>query len=157
MSDSAFDAGAPALTLCPRCGVGFSVAQGCAGACGSRAGCALLCCPGCGSSFPHPRRSRLAYRLARWLGRRRNRPAAGAAARPEPLARPTLDALAVGAHSRVAALLAGPERARQLTALGLLPGTDVRVRQRHPALVLEFGETTLALDREVAREIAVEG
>lgn len=46
-------------------------------------------------------------------------------------------------------------RLEQLSALGLVPGTDVRLRQRHPSIVVDVGETTLALDADVARDIFV--
>ncbi len=46
-------------------------------------------------------------------------------------------------------------RLEQLSALGIVPGTDIRLRQRHPSIVVEVGETTLALDGEVARDIYV--
>lgn len=44
---------------------------------------------------------------------------------------------------------------QRLTNFGLAPGRFVRLRQRHPALVLQLGETELALDRGAGREIFV--
>ena len=44
---------------------------------------------------------------------------------------------------------------QRLTSFGLAPGRFVRLRQRHPAIVLQVGETELALDRAAAREIVV--
>ncbi|MDD9945229.1 MAG: metal-dependent transcriptional regulator [Myxococcales bacterium] len=52
-------------------------------------------------------------------------------------------------HGRVAA------RLEQLSSLGLIPGVELHLRQRYPSIVLEIGETTLALDHEVARDIFV--
>ncbi len=46
-----------------------------------------------------------------------------------------------------------PERLKRLGTLGLLPGCEVKLRQTRPAYVLEVGETTLALERELAAEI----
>jgi len=43
----------------------------------------------------------------------------------------------------------------QFTSMGLFPGTRVKVHQKQPALVILFEETTLALDKEIAREIHV--
>jgi len=43
----------------------------------------------------------------------------------------------------------------QLSALGLTPGTVIRFRQRSPSVVVDVGETTLALDGAVARNIFV--
>lgn len=42
-----------------------------------------------------------------------------------------------------------------LTALGLAPGRGIRLRQRTPALVVQLGETELALDRHAGEEIFV--
>lgn len=47
------------------------------------------------------------------------------------------------------------ERLDSLSVLGIIPGTDIRLKQRHPSVVVEVGETTLALDRDVARDIFV--
>ncbi len=44
-------------------------------------------------------------------------------------------------------------RLERLSALGLIPGSVIRVVQRRPSYVLTIGETTLALDEEVVREI----
>lgn len=52
-------------------------------------------------------------------------------------------------HSRIA------ERLEQLSALGLVPGTTVRLKQLRPATVLEIGETTIALARDVAADVYV--
>lgn len=47
------------------------------------------------------------------------------------------------------------ERLDKLTSFGMLPGTVIRVHQRQPSLVILIGETQLALDREIARNIHV--
>lgn len=49
-----------------------------------------------------------------------------------------------------------PERMIRLSALGLVPGARVTLEQRHPATVLRIGETTVALDPDIASEIRVE-
>jgi len=46
-------------------------------------------------------------------------------------------------------------RLERLSALGLIPGSVVKLAQKHPSLVLEVGETTLALDEEIVREFYV--
>lgn len=46
-------------------------------------------------------------------------------------------------------------RLARLSALGVVPGGHVRLVQKRPSVVLEVGETTLALDREIADEIFV--
>ncbi|MBI3072044.1 MAG: metal-dependent transcriptional regulator [Deltaproteobacteria bacterium] len=47
------------------------------------------------------------------------------------------------------------DRLNRLSSLGVIAGSVVRLRQRRPACVIEFGETSLALDPEIAREIFV--
>lgn len=47
------------------------------------------------------------------------------------------------------------DRMDRLAALGVVPGSELRVHQRAPAFVIEVGETTIALDPEIANEIFV--
>jgi DtxR family Mn-dependent transcriptional regulator len=47
------------------------------------------------------------------------------------------------------------DRMDRLAALGVIPGSEIRLHQRSPSFVIEVGETTLALDPEIAREIYV--
>jgi DtxR family Mn-dependent transcriptional regulator len=48
-----------------------------------------------------------------------------------------------------------PERVDRLAALGLSPGAVIRLRQKIPSYLVEAGETEIALDETVAREIFV--
>jgi DtxR family Mn-dependent transcriptional regulator len=47
------------------------------------------------------------------------------------------------------------DRMDRLAALGVTPGCDVRLHQKHPACVVEVGETTIALDPQIAEEVYV--
>jgi DtxR family Mn-dependent transcriptional regulator len=47
------------------------------------------------------------------------------------------------------------DRMDRLAALGVIPGSEIRLHQRSPAFVIEVGETTIALDPEIAAEIFV--
>ncbi len=47
------------------------------------------------------------------------------------------------------------DRMDRLAALGVIPGSELRLRQRAPSYVIEVGETTIALDPEIAGEIYV--
>jgi DtxR family Mn-dependent transcriptional regulator len=47
------------------------------------------------------------------------------------------------------------DRMDRLAALGVIPGTTIRLHQRSPSYVIELGETTIALDPEIAGEIYV--
>jgi DtxR family Mn-dependent transcriptional regulator len=68
----------------------------------------------------------------------------------------SLEHLPLGAVARVVFLASrAPGRVSRLLPFGVAPGSEVRLRQRSPAYVLEVGETTLALEREVAREVFV--
>jgi DtxR family Mn-dependent transcriptional regulator len=47
------------------------------------------------------------------------------------------------------------DRMDRLAALGVIPGSEIRLHQRSPSYVIEIGETTVALDPEIAGEIFV--
>ncbi len=44
----------------------------------------------------------------------------------------------------------------RLAVLGIYPGREIHLRQRHPGYVLRTGETDVALDEELARGIYVQ-
>lgn len=46
-------------------------------------------------------------------------------------------------------------RLDRLGTLGIVPGSTVKVNQKRPAFVIQIGETTLALDPEIIKEIYV--
>ncbi len=47
------------------------------------------------------------------------------------------------------------QRFQRLASLGVTPGTEIIVKQRHPSIVIQVGETEIAIDDEIAREIFV--
>jgi DtxR family Mn-dependent transcriptional regulator len=47
------------------------------------------------------------------------------------------------------------DRMDRLAALGVIPGSMLRLHQRAPSYVIEVGETTIALDPEIASEVFV--
>jgi len=47
------------------------------------------------------------------------------------------------------------QRLDRLSTLGIVPGSIVRMHQKNPSYVIEIGETTLALDREIVKDIYV--
>jgi DtxR family Mn-dependent transcriptional regulator len=49
------------------------------------------------------------------------------------------------------------ERLDRLSSLGVIPGKTIRLHQKHPSFVIQIGETELALDTEIVREIYVRG
>jgi len=48
-----------------------------------------------------------------------------------------------------------PSRITRLANLGIAPGTSVRLLQRQPSAVIQSGETTVAIEDEISREIYV--
>ncbi|GAB4367211.1 MAG: metal-dependent transcriptional regulator [Deltaproteobacteria bacterium] len=47
------------------------------------------------------------------------------------------------------------KRLEKLSALGIVPGSRIRLLQRKPSYVLQIGETTVAVDRDITDEIFV--
>jgi DtxR family transcriptional regulator, Mn-dependent transcriptional regulator len=47
------------------------------------------------------------------------------------------------------------DRMDRLASMGVVPGSEIRLHQRSPSYVIEIGETTIALDAEIAGEIFV--
>jgi Fe2+ transport system protein FeoA len=66
-----------------------------------------------------------------------------------------LSAMRPGATGIVSEIRATPSRVDKLAALGVLPGVEVRVQQNQPVVVVELGETVLAIERELAEGILV--
>lgn len=73
----------------------------------------------------------------------------------EPLVRP-LPELKLGERGRVVFITPKSKgRLERLSSLGMTPGSVIRLAQKKPAYVIDIGETTVALDEEIAREIYV--
>jgi DtxR family Mn-dependent transcriptional regulator len=67
-----------------------------------------------------------------------------------------LDELGLGEEGRIVFIAPkSHQRLDRLSALGIVPGSMVRMHQKNPSHVLQIGETTLALDREIVRDIYV--
>ncbi len=75
--------------------------------------------------------------------------------RVEPLV-VALPELAIGQSARIAfmAQRAG-KRVERLGSYGVVPGSRIHLRQKHPSYVIDIEGTSLALDADVAREIFV--
>ena len=73
----------------------------------------------------------------------------------EPLVQP-LDQLPVGREGRIVYIAPRePGRLLKLSHLGVVPGATVHLQQTRPATVFRVGETTLAVEPEIAGEIYV--
>lgn len=67
-----------------------------------------------------------------------------------------LTTLRAGQSGRVIHVAPGePNLMVKLSSLGVLPGAVVELQQRVPAAVIRVGETTVALDGEIAAQIFV--
>ena len=67
-----------------------------------------------------------------------------------------LSDLAVGQAGRITVIAPRyHSRLGRLSSLGILPGVEVRLRQRFPSFIIDIGETTLAIDSDIADEILV--
>jgi DtxR family Mn-dependent transcriptional regulator len=80
----------------------------------------------------------------------------GSFSRPlEPLVQP-LGKLAPGERARIVHIVPRePGRLVRLAGLGVVPGARIQLQQTWPAVVVGIGETTLALETEIASEIFV--
>ena len=73
----------------------------------------------------------------------------------KPLVTP-LEELGLGEEGRIVFIVPkSHQRLDRLSTLGLIPGSIVRMHQKNPSHVLQVGETTLALDSEIVRDIYV--
>jgi DtxR family Mn-dependent transcriptional regulator len=73
----------------------------------------------------------------------------------EPLVQP-LDRLPVGERGKIVYIVGkNPDRLVRLSSLGVVPGATLHLQQRSPAIIIRLGETTMALDADIASEIYV--
>lgn len=72
-----------------------------------------------------------------------------------PLVQPLKD-MEVGQKGRIVFILPrSHSRLDRLAALGIVPGSVIRLHQKQPSFVIEIGETTLAIDFDITKEIYV--
>lgn len=141
---------------CPMCGYAFERGDTlCAHGCPLGSLCRLVRCPSCAYEFPEiPRAVSWARRV---FQRRRSLPLADDASHALPKHVRTADELKSGERAKVLCLGASAtDRHRTLTVFGVIPGVQIALIQRQPACVIQVGETELALDPEIARDILVE-
>ncbi len=134
---------------CPLCGFEFEKQDTlCAHGCPLGALCNLLRCPSCEYEFPlrPPRVS--------WIRRLWGRPSRARQQLPQDIL--AIDDLGAG-DGAIVMCVGGtvPDRRNAFAVFGLIPGAEATVLQQRPTCVIRIGETELALDREIAREILV--
>lgn len=134
----------PTLLHCPLCGFEFEKTESvCTHGCPLGQFCKLIRCPNCHYEFPEPARP------VRWLARWFHRP------RPRPGAL-DLTQLDDGETVEFVGMTPGAERrGRALAVYGVTPGARLTLQQKHPAFLVRVGETELALDEEIARQLIV--
>jgi Fe2+ transport system protein FeoA len=141
------------VLTCPLCGFEFERADAlCHHGCPLGAFCNLARCPACEYEFPEklPTAAAAGPWWRRLFGARR-----------EPAACPPNSVLTVGdlrGGDRAEVVGLGgdsPARRNSLAVFGLVPGCELRVLQRYPSFVVHIGETVLALEEDVARDIVV--
>jgi Fe2+ transport system protein FeoA len=132
---------------CPLCGFEFEKADTpCERGCPLGKFCKLVCCPNCRYEFPgqsHP---------LGWVQLLLHRPRPAA----PPSGLPGLNDLQEGESGEVVCLNC-PQNSRRnaLAVFGLVPGASIVLQQKRPAFVIRIGETELALEADIAREILV--
>jgi DtxR family Mn-dependent transcriptional regulator len=73
----------------------------------------------------------------------------------KPLVTP-LEELGLGEEARIVFIVPkSHQRLDRLSTLGIVPGGILRMHQKNPSYVLQIGETTLALDRDIVKDIYV--
>ena len=67
-----------------------------------------------------------------------------------------LEELKLGEEGRIVFIAPkSHQRLDRLSTLGIVPGSILRMHQKNPSYVVQLGETTLALDRDIVRNIYV--
>jgi len=138
---------------CALCGLRFTHGGQVCASCPITHGCDdLVRCPRCGYQFPRGSRT-LAWAARLWR-RLRGSAAPATAAESHPVQ--TLDHLRPGERARVLKVSAAEvPMLMKLSQLGLVPGAEVRMEQSRPAAIVRVGETTVALQRAVARVVHI--
>lgn len=137
----------PPQVQCPLCGFKFEKAAAvCHHGCPLGRFCKLIKCPSCQYEFPEPSQP-LAW-LARMLHPER---------KPPRLDGLDLTQLEPGQTAEFVGIITGASDSRRhtLAVYGLVPGAQITLQQKRPAYVVRVGETELALDIDIAREILV--
>lgn len=138
------------LVACPFCGFEFEPEDTlCTHGCPLHSMCTLIRCPSCDYEFPEDT-PKISF-WKRLFGRRRKK----SEGLPDKVT--TVRDLQGGQEARVVCLAGDSDSRRNaLAVFGLVPGSEIRLIQRHPAFVIQVGETDLALDPAIAGEIVVE-
>lgn len=135
------------VTTCPLCQHQFErQATPCAQGCPLSRFCQSIRCPQCQFEFPDESRVRAWFK--RWFHRRHHT--------VDPCEVTSLCDAAEGESHEVACVVSHHESRRNTLAVyGLVPGSTITLQQKRPGYVIRVGETELALETSIAREIFV--
>ena len=136
---------------CSLCGFEFSSAgTHCHTGCMLAKHCKLVKCPSCNYEFPEPSRG------PQWLQKLtgRNRAAAAHYATTRELM-PLDEALEGASYELVSLNGSHTSRKSALAVYGLVPGCRLSLTQKRPSFIVRVGETELAFEGNVARDIYV--
>lgn len=129
---------------CPLCGLDFQGAE-CHSSCPLARGCKMVRCPRCSYEFVES--GRFADMLRRWI---RRAPVARCDAK-----RSIID-LEIGASAEIESIAhTSAARLNRLASYGIVPGTELKLVSRRPAVVVQCGAASVALEDDIAREIFV--
>jgi len=140
----------PTVYHCSLCGYDFdSQGEHCHAGCILAKHCKLVKCPSCGYEFPEPSRGPLW--LQKLTGKRR------AVELAAPVRRlMSLDEALEGLNYELVTLNGShASRKSALAVYGLVPGCRLALTQKSPSYVVRVGETELAFEGNVARDIFV--
>jgi len=136
---------------CSLCGFDFDpTGANCHTGCILAKHCKLVKCPSCGYEFPEP--SRGPAWLAKLTGRNRAATAHYATTRG---LMPLDEALEGVSYELVSLNGSHSSRKSALAIYGLVPGCRLSLTQKRPSFIVRVGETELAFEGNVARDIYV--
>ncbi|HUJ15971.1 MAG TPA: FeoA family protein [Thermoanaerobaculia bacterium] len=131
---------------CPLCGTDFEGAS-CHSTCPLAKGCMMVRCPNCAYEFVES--GRIADMLRRWIRR-----APKCAVQDDGTV--PITELPIGTTALIASIApTSAARLNRLASYGIVPGTELRLVARRPAVVVQCGSASVALEDEIAREIFV--
>lgn len=145
------------IKTCPLCQHPFEGREACRN-CGLVKNCPLLRCPNCGYEFVEQSKtfSFFSKLAARWGSRGNGAKTCLPEGHDLQADVFSLSEIPVSERCRLAFIARHRDsRSDRLAVYGLVAGSEIRVRQKSPATIIRIGETDLALDPEVVRDIFV--
>lgn len=139
------------LIDCPLCGLKFRRAGSLCQGCGINKSCKTLRCPQCLYEFVED--SKIWNALVRFWGKLKGCPSSPLRSMEGMV---PLSILRVGGPYKIGSLHSeDPLRMDRLASLGILPGSQIFLFQKKPSLIIQMGETEVALDAEIANDIYI--